>query len=252
MFKFLKEKLNGVVKKFSKEVEEEAEVIETPVKEVKKEHSKKEKPIKKEPSKKVIREEPAKVKEKKIKPEKNELSITIKKPVSLVFEYITNPDNTPLWISSIKKEERNETPPKKGTIYKNVDTHDTWTEYEVAHIKKNEAFELKSNSYHVQYIFEEISKNETKLNYVEWDDSGKLKKVFKQSFLNKLKELLETKEQETPDEEKSLTEKKPSEPSEEKPEKQFEEATLKEEKPVEHKQSFFSKIFHKKEAEENK
>lgn len=96
MFKFLKEKLNNVVKKFSKEVEEEAEVVKTPVEEKKQEPKvveKKEKAVeekiqedkkhepkeeiqnKKETQKKHISDKPEKIpenKEKKLESKKEE------------------------------------------------------------------------------------------------------------------------------------------------------------------------------------
>jgi len=62
MFKFLKEKIGGVVKKFSKEVEEEAEIVEEPQEELKEE--KEEKPVKKEKPKKEKPKEKKEVKKK--------------------------------------------------------------------------------------------------------------------------------------------------------------------------------------------
>jgi len=49
----------------------------------------------------------------------NIISIIINKSIHEVFEFSTNPQNTHLWVDSIKEEMTNEYPPKLGTIYKN-------------------------------------------------------------------------------------------------------------------------------------
>lgn len=86
MFKFLKEKLSNVVKKFSKEVEEEAEIIEKPVTE--------EKPVakKEEPSKKKVAEE---------KPKKKEPEKTTEKPPKKEPDIVKEEKKEPI---IIKKE----------------------------------------------------------------------------------------------------------------------------------------------------
>ena len=51
----------------------------------------------------------------------NRLEIIISAPIEKVFNFTTNPLNTPKWIKEIVKEETNEFPIKIGTIYRNSD-----------------------------------------------------------------------------------------------------------------------------------
>ncbi len=123
----------------------------------------------------------------------NNISINVFRPIEEVFDFTINPENTPLWIDSIVKEETNEFPVKVGTEYKNVNQKGEWTEYVVSKFEPNKIFELKQkdSDYHVRYTYEQISENETKLTYFEWVENGELEHPFTKETLENLKEVLE-------------------------------------------------------------
>jgi len=122
------------------------------------------------------------------------LTIKINKPAAEVFEFTTNPKNTPLWVPSIIKEETNEYPAKVGTIYRNTSDNKNWTEYLVSKFEKDKIFVFNkvNDTYHVQYTFKVISPNETELEYYEWMDTGELSEPFTVDILQKLKNLIES------------------------------------------------------------
>lgn len=121
----------------------------------------------------------------------NKISVVIKKPVKEVFDYTTDPEKTPVWISWIKKEESSEYPPRLGTKYRNTDGN-RWDEYEVVEFEQNKLFTLADpeRNYHVKYVYNDLN-GETELIYFEWVERGDLTKPFQQEVLNKLKEILE-------------------------------------------------------------
>lgn len=122
----------------------------------------------------------------------NKISIIINKPVNEVFEFTTNPENTPRWIKHIKEEQVNERPIKIGTVYKNTNNGKDWDTYTVIEFERNKLFTLKQqdSSYQVSYIYESLDSNKTKLIYFEKDEEG-LNNPFSIHVLEELKLVLE-------------------------------------------------------------
>lgn len=123
----------------------------------------------------------------------NKIAIIINKPVEEVFEFTTNPRNTPLWIGSIDEEIAGEYPPKIGTIYKNRSTGLDWNFYKVLEFEEDRVFTLSDleGNYFVRYTYEDFDGNKTKMLYLEWVEKGELKNPFTKEILEKLKKVLE-------------------------------------------------------------
>lgn len=121
------------------------------------------------------------------------LVIEINKPVSEVFAFTINPNNTPKWIDSMVAEQTSEWPVRLGTIYRNQDREGKWSEYIVTEFKENERFIFTKDdkNYSVRYIFKPIGENATGLEYYELVEKGDIDKPFTQDVLNKLKFILE-------------------------------------------------------------
>lgn len=124
---------------------------------------------------------------------KNKLAIVINKPIEEVFEFTTNPKNTPLWIPQIIEELSDKYPPKINTIYKNHGSSDKWNYYQVIELEKNKIFTLKAsdNNYFVRYAYKKLSNIKTELVYLEWVKEGNIETPFKQEILQGLKEAIE-------------------------------------------------------------
>lgn len=121
------------------------------------------------------------------------LTVRINKSIEKVFEFTTNPNNTPQWIDSIVKEISEKYPPEIGTIYRNWDTSENMNEYKVSQYEPPKVFQLDAThqDYKVRYTYTKISENETELEYYEWSELGKLHAPFMQEVLDKLKTVLE-------------------------------------------------------------
>lgn len=123
----------------------------------------------------------------------NKLTIHIQKPIAEVFEFTTNPENTPRWIDSITKEESSGTEIEVGTKYTNWSEDGDENTYFVSEYKKDEVFQLdfSGGGYKVRYTYRLISGTETELEYLEWNESGELEDPFKQETMEKLKRIME-------------------------------------------------------------
>lgn len=123
----------------------------------------------------------------------NRLSITIDCTLSEVFDFTTNPINTPRWIVDLLTEECSEYPPRLGTVYRNKGAAGSWSEYSVSRLEPNQTFELiaRDGNYHVRYTYTEAGKA-TVLEYLEWLNQGNLELPLTQDVLEKLKRVLET------------------------------------------------------------
>ncbi|HEY4489967.1 MAG TPA: hypothetical protein VJC12_01775 [Candidatus Paceibacterota bacterium] len=122
----------------------------------------------------------------------NKLKITINSPS--VFDFTTEPDNTPKWIDGIVSEAVNERPIRVGTLYTNIDKEGNKNIYKVTQFVDGEIFELKlsTSTYKVRYTYNNISLDKVELEYFEWVEEGELLNPFKQSNIEKLKTILES------------------------------------------------------------
>jgi len=124
----------------------------------------------------------------------NKVTVIINKPISEVFNFATDPANTPKWVESIVVEQVNEWPIKLGTAYKNQNRSGEWSEYRVTQFDQDRLFVLMklNGNYSVEYTFSELGDNKTKLVYRELVETGELAEPFTQKELDKLKVAIET------------------------------------------------------------
>lgn len=122
------------------------------------------------------------------------LTVKINKTAGDVFEFTTNPDNTPKWIDSVVGEKADIFPPKIGTKYQNLDESGKINDYVVTKYEPFKVFQLDAThqDYKVRYTYTPISESETELEYFEWSESGQLHAPFLQEILDKLKAVMET------------------------------------------------------------
>jgi uncharacterized protein YndB with AHSA1/START domain len=120
----------------------------------------------------------------------NKLTIEIEKPVSEVFKYTINPENTPKWIPSMKKEEA-ETPVGLGKKYRNTSDGVSWDEFTVTKYEEDKLFELQNDIYGVRYTYRVVSQNLTELEYFEWMKKDDLTNPLPMELLARLKGCIE-------------------------------------------------------------
>jgi hypothetical protein len=124
----------------------------------------------------------------------NKLVISINKPLYEVFAFTITPPNSTYWIPGIIKEETNELPIRKGTIYKLHTSSKDFLEVTVTDFKQNKKVEWRSTDYkyHCRYTYIPIDENTCKIEYLEWVDKGQLDEPFTKKILQKLKLVIET------------------------------------------------------------
>ena len=123
--------------------------------------------------------------------DKNTISIEINKPINLVFEYTTNPINTPKWIPSILKEKA-EGKIGIGTIYSQKTTTGQNALVITGFIKNKQLdFHEVNSLYTCSYRYKKSAKG-TILTYSEENGvGGKIKDPMKTKNLQLLKKLIE-------------------------------------------------------------
>lgn len=123
----------------------------------------------------------------------NKLTISIKTSLQKIWDFTLNPENTPVWIEWLQKEEASRFPPVIGTIYRNTNDGVTWDEYFISDLDELVSFTLTGidHNYHVRYTFTSLDENTVEFEYFEWVTEGDLSNPFPLSALRKLKELLE-------------------------------------------------------------
>lgn len=121
----------------------------------------------------------------------NQLNIVIDRPVKEVFDFITDPNKTPLWLDFVVKEEllgaRG-----VGSLYRNINQEGEWSEYVVSDYVENELIEFMNGDYHCRYSLALIDPGLTELTYSEWVTTGDLLDPFVLGYLDKLKQVVES------------------------------------------------------------
>lgn len=123
----------------------------------------------------------------------NNLTVTINKPISIVFQFCITPPNSTKWIPGVVKEETSTFPITNGTIYFLTNVKGKISKVKVINIVENKYVEWISEdiNYHCSYSLKEVDKNTTELLYREWEDNGEIDGPFTQEVLNKLKQAIE-------------------------------------------------------------
>jgi uncharacterized protein YndB with AHSA1/START domain len=121
------------------------------------------------------------------------LTVIIDRSIDEVWEFATNPTNTPKWLDFITKEEVSEWPPRLGSMYRNWQTDGSEGLYEVTAWDPPTLFELTNvkSAYKVEYAFKQISDGQCELRYTESTEAGELSDIFSQASLDHLKTVME-------------------------------------------------------------
>ena len=103
-------------------------------------------------------------------------NIIINFPIEEVYEFITNPKNTPKWMYFVAKEKTNEWPRKLGTIYYDEMIDGTKYKNRVIEYVENELFTIQDadGSYHDRYRLKKLGPNKTELEHTEWTTVGEI------------------------------------------------------------------------------
>lgn len=124
------------------------------------------------------------------------LEMEINRPVETAFRFVTDPDKTHLWIDGLAREETNESPTRKGTIYRPYGEGDVpLGEFEVAEFENNKSFTFHKlgTQFYTRYTFTPTKDGGTHLEYYAWADDGDLTAAsrFTPEVLAKLKAQIE-------------------------------------------------------------
>jgi hypothetical protein len=123
----------------------------------------------------------------------NKLTIQINKPVEDIWDFTTNPKNTPKWINVIQ-EETSEWPIKAGTVYRNQGKDGKWNTFTMTELEQYKYFVMlgSDNNYHCKYTFRDLGDGKSELEYYEWMENGELEEPFTLDILEKLKSVVES------------------------------------------------------------
>ena len=124
---------------------------------------------------------------------KNKIRIIINKPISEVFLFSTNPQNTHLWVPFISKEVCSEYPPKIGSIYRSRRENGSWSEMKVMEFKKDEEFILSDldEKLFVKYTYRKLDDSKTEMQYSDWMIDKKFLSPITKDVLGDLKKVME-------------------------------------------------------------
>lgn len=124
----------------------------------------------------------------------SKLQIVINKPTEIVFDFVTKPPNSILWIYSIVDEWTNNWPIKKGTIYTLKDKNNKLSRMTIEEldIKNKVGWVSEDKNYHCLYEINKIDEKSSLFKYSEWVDTGKIEDPFNQRILVRLKKVVES------------------------------------------------------------
>ena len=128
---------------------------------------------------------------------KNTLTIDIRKPVPVVFQFTLNPKNTPKWIPSVLEEKTSDPIVKIGTIYSQKTNAEKKEAKQTALVvtgfieNRRLDFHLVNGEYSCSYRYKAIPTG-TRLTYSEEKGfNGKIESPMKIKNLKMLKKLIE-------------------------------------------------------------
>jgi hypothetical protein len=123
---------------------------------------------------------------------KNTISIDIKKPVSVVFRFTVNPNNTPKWIPSIAEERTREPNVNVGTTYYQKLAEGGKSELVVTEFVENKklGFRLLGSNYTCSYLYEKTASG-TSMTYSEENGGSEIESPMMMENLLTLKRLIE-------------------------------------------------------------